>query len=233
MLMRLVLCCLLPGAAPARAGECGKFEVAFYEHGPLYFRGEDGMRRGIDKDVIDELGRRSGCRFDPVLESRIRIWTRLENGSLDMTVSGIATPEREKFAHFIPYAVTRNYLLLHKSVPPQASSMDGLLADPRETADFASLVQLLKIGRVQAILALPTTWAPAFKGEKMGQDIRVMDWAPNDGVTGGLILSRQRVPEATAALLRKAIEDMHKDGTLEAIYRRYVDASLAAAMVRF
>ncbi|MES2299899.1 MAG: transporter substrate-binding domain-containing protein [Pseudomonadota bacterium] len=262
-LLRFCLACLLLfQSGSAAALECGSYSVAFYEMGALYYRAPDGAWTGIDKDVIDELARRSDCRFEGMVESRVRIWARLEAGSLDVSVSGIATPEREKISRFLPYGASRYYLLMRNSMPEQARSMEGFLADEHytlgvvksfrhgarfdafidklraqgrvyEAVDFAALFQLFRIHRVHAILAAPAIWVPEFKREKINDDMLVMDWAPNDGVVGALVLSRQRVPEPVAQLLRATLEKMRKDGTLEAIFRRHVGAALAADMMKF
>lgn len=265
MLARLIACCLcycMAGAAAAQtpSTECGKLNVAFYALGALYYRLPDGSHAGIDQDVIDELGRRSGCRFLATLESRVRIWAMLANGSLDMSVSAIATPERERHSRFIPYFVTRNYVLLQKNLPPAARSFDGFLADPRytvavvksfrhgqaydawlarlraqgrlyEAADFNAVLNLLKIGRVHAALALPTSWIPALEEQHMAGQVRVMDWSPADRIVHGLVLSRQRVAEPTVRLIERCIQDMRRDGTLEAIFRRHVGAELARELL--
>ena len=107
-------------AAELHASGCGTIQLAYYENGALYYRNQDGSYSGIDKDVVEEVARRSGCHFNTVLESRIRIWTQLSNGTLAMSVSGIATPEREKTSRFIPYFATRNYALLHRNAPASA-----------------------------------------------------------------------------------------------------------------
>jgi polar amino acid transport system substrate-binding protein len=254
----LLLCTL--GAVRASPAECGDIGLAFYELGALYYRGPDGRWTGIDKDVVDELARRTGCRFHTTLESRVRIWSQLASGKLDMSVSGIATPEREKFAQFIPYFTTRNYLLQPRSLPPEAATPEGFLAQASykvavvkafkhggdydlwidklraqgrvyEAADFRAVVQLLKIGRVQAILALPTSWVPLLQEEGLSDKVRVLDWSPRNSVPHGLILSRARIPEETVGRLAKAIQAMHDDGTLLAIFRRHIGAELARELL--
>lgn len=265
MLKQLFACCVLalaattPRAAPP---ECGTLGLAYYELGALYYQKPDGGWAGIDKDIVDELEKRTGCHFQATLESRVRIWTQLSTGKLDMSVSGIPTPEREKFARFIPYFATRNYVLQPKGLPAAAGTAEGFLAIPEykvavvksfkhgtdydawldklraqgrvfDAPDFRSVVRLLKIGRVQAVLALPTSWVQVLEQEGMTGDVRVLDWSPRDSVPHGLILSRERVPLATAERFARAIQDMRDDGTLLAIFKRHVGADLAAALLNY
>jgi polar amino acid transport system substrate-binding protein len=264
MLKRILICSALLWQAPASlaAPACGEYSAAFYEHGALYHKEADGNWSGIDKDVLDEVARRSGCVFRTSLDSRIRIWARLEQGTLDMSVSGIANPEREKFAQFIPYIGTRNYLLVHRSVPHKSHTAAAFAADPGlkigvvksfkhgayfdawleplraqgrvyEAPDLSAVLNLLKIGRVQAMVALPTSWATFVKQEKMTDQVRALDFAQKNDVIGGLILSRQRVPQHAVDMMRKALRDMREDGTLKAIYTRHVGPELAIDLVNF
>lgn len=262
---RRVLCFLLACmafGAQAGAPPCGDFSVALYDNGALYSRQPDGSWAGIDKDVVDELARRSGCRFHTRLESRARIWAMLTGGTLDMSVSAIPMPEREKFARFVPYLIGRNFVLLHNDIAPIASTLDAFLAHPDykvgvvkafkhgpaydawldklraqgrvyEAADFSSLLRLLKFGRVQAIMAMQTSWVPALRREHMTEMVRVMNWAPQDVLVGALVLSRARVPEATATLIANHMRAMRDDGTLKAIYERHVGAELAPGLVYY
>lgn len=245
----------------AAAMPCGSYKVAFYDHGALNSLHADGRWRGIDTDVVEELGRRTGCRLEMVLESRVRIWTMLEAGTLDMTVSGIAYPEREVFAHFIPYLASRNYVLLSKDVDPTVQSLEELAADQRykvaavksfrhgktldawlaglraqgrvyDAVDFTTLMRLVKSGRVHAIIALQTSWVP-LRAETAAAGMRIMDWGQKDMIIGSMVLSRKRVPDATVALFARTIAAMRQDGTLEAIFTRHMGAELAAAMVRY
>lgn len=265
MFMRMLACGLLlclGGSAMAGHAECRDIKLAFHQLGALYYRAPDGGWTGIDKDVVDELAKRTGCHFQSTLESRVRIWTMLAGGKLDMSVSGIATPEREIFARFIPYFATRNYALLDQNLPASATTAEGFLAASGykvavvksykhgpaydlwldklraqgrvyEAADFPAVVRLLKIGRVQAILALPVSWLPIAQQEGLSESVRVLDWAPKDNVAYGLIVSRARIPAATAERMAKAIESMRNDGTLLTIFKRHIGDELASEMLNY
>jgi polar amino acid transport system substrate-binding protein len=258
-LLATLSCTLLGNAAAATP--CGSYKVAFYDHGALNSRSIDGRWRGIDTDVIDELARRTGCQLTLALESRVRIWTMLKAGQLDMTVSGIANSEREAYAHFIPYLASRNYVLLGKEVDAQVQSLDEFAADPRylvaavksfrhgptldawlatlraqgrvyDVADVTALVRLVKIGRVHAVIALETSWVPQ-RADLAASGLRVMDWAKKDLVVGGLVLSKKRLPAPTVALFTKTLAAMRADGTLETIFTRYMGAEQALEMLRY
>lgn len=266
MLKPLFLCCALfalPGASlagDAQAAACGDISVAFYENGALFYHDTAGAWNGIDKDVVAELARRLGCRFHSYTDSRVRIWTAMSMGSLDMAMSGVDTPEREAYARFVPYFVSHNYVLLKKDVAAQVHGLDDFLSktDYRvgiiksfshgvvyeawlaklraqgrvyEAADYPAVLNMLKIGRVQAILGMNTSWGGLLKQPAMAGRISVMDWAPHDVVTSALVLSRKTISDATAARFAAAIRAMRDDGTLKAIFERHVGPEIAATLL--
>ncbi len=247
-------------AQPRSAGaECGPYNLAFYEHGVLYYRDANGGYAGIDLDIVNELAKRSGCMFNTVLESRVRIWDQLARNSLDISVSGIPSPEREQYAEFMLYLQTRNFALLRREVAAKLNTPEAFLADPTrmvvvvksfkhgptfdawldklraqhrvtEVPDFDAAVRIFKLGRADAMLALPTSWPLILRREGLQDQISVLDWAPQDRITAGLIVSRQRVHEPDRQRLRSALSSMQRDGSLETIFKRHVDANLAKAM---
>lgn len=263
---RLILCCALlcpalPGAAAPRGG-CDHLRVAFYEDGALFYRTAAGGWTGIDKDVVDELARRLGCSLDVTVDSRVRIWAGLANGNVDMSVSAIPLPEREKIGRFVPYMIDRNFVLLHKQLGNRLRGMDSFLADPQykiavvksykhgpayeawltrlraqgrvfETPDYRSMMRLFKLGRVDAVMATPTSWYPLVQQEQLGGTYSVMDWAPHENMVSGLVLSRRNVDEATVARFSQAVRAMRDDGTLRRIFERHTDAERAAQMIQF
>lgn len=240
---------------------CGPYTVALFDHGLLYTRQPDGKWGGLDKDVVDEVARRTGCRFKLVLESRVRIWSMIESDTLDMTVSGIATPEREAHAHFLPYVSSHSIVVMHRELGPEIDSTAAFLAAPAHTlgvvrgyvngnglapwigqlrsagrvhdaSDMTALVNLLNIGRVSAIVVPQVSWLATVRaGGGRGQ--RVANWGQRDGFVAGLVVSKARVPEAQAHKMAQALKAMRADGTLETIFRRYMDAAQAAALLQF
>ena len=258
LLLAGLLLTLLPPAVQA-APPCGPYTLAFYELGLLYHHDDSGGFSGIDKDVIQALQQRSQCEFRPLLESRVRIWDRLAAGSLDLSVSGIATPERERFADFVPYFQTRNFALMRKALAQRLPTPEAFLADGTrrvvvvkafrhgpgydrfigqlreqgrlvEAADFDTVLRLFLAGRADLMLALPTSWSPMLQKPALMDQLAVLDWAPQDRVVHGLIMSRARLSEAERQRLRQALESLVADGSIEAIFRRHVGERMAREM---
>lgn len=240
----------------ASANPCGELRIAFYEHGALYYLDQQQKPHGIDLDIIEELERRSACQFSRSLDSRIRIWTQLEQASLDMTVSGIPNPEREKYAHFLIYMTGRNYALLQPDLPKSAYSLQGFLEQSElklgviktfkhgpvydqliqqlraqnrvvEVADFISLYRIFKARRVDAIIGLPTSWGQAEIRQTYLSEAQIMDWAPHERIEAGLVISKARVPQATVQLLQQHLKAMLQDGTVLKIFKRHINEAQA------
>jgi polar amino acid transport system substrate-binding protein len=243
------------------AGEpCGPYRVGLYEFGALYYRDAHGDWAGIDKDIIEELRKRTGCLLHTSTESRVRIWSLLSQGKLDISTSGISTPERDEYARFIPYLATRNFVLLRAESADMAVSMDAFLSHPElkvgvirtfrhgaqydgwldklrsqdrvyETADYPTLLRLFTIGRVQAILNINTNWRPMLADSSLAGHFQIADWAPRETVVGSLVLSRSRIPPEVAQRFEKALHEMREDGTLRAIYGKHADPRVADSMM--
>ncbi len=101
---------------------------ALYENGYFY---ETASNSGIDKEVAEELSKRSGCRFEFSVKPRARIWAELEKSELMMTGSAIQTEKRDLFAWFVHYMALKNYAVVDKSL------------DAKTAAEFAAKPALL------------------------------------------------------------------------------------------
>lgn len=259
LLRRALLAATLACTAGAgNAASCGPLTVAMYEHGALYYR-QGEQWAGIDKDIVDELARRTGCELRMTRDSRIRIWTMLKEGTLDMTMSGIPTPERETFARFTPYLQARNMLLLRNESARSAATLEQIAAQPElkvavikgfkhgagydawlerlrkqgrvyEAPDYTTLVRLFQHGRVQAILQLSSNIDTLQRDAALAGRFRVLDLVPRENVIGALVISRL-VAEPHAGKLEQALRAMREDGTLKAIMERHVSHERAQAML--
>lgn len=233
---------------------CGPYSVGLYEFGALLYKAGSGELRGIDKDLIDVLARRSGCVLQTRVESRSRIWQQLSTGMLDITVSGIPSPEREQFALFLPYLSTRNHALIGRSLAASTGSpaqflgdlslrvaavrgfkygprIDGWLAQLRaqgrvdEVADFPTAFKVLMAGRVAMMFAHPMVIEP-WRKQALSEHV-LLDWAPEDTVVAGLVLSRSRVSAVDQVLLRRHLENMLTDGEFDQILRQHLGPDMA------
>lgn len=247
---------ILSGGAQA----CGPYTVAFYEYGSLYFQNVSGQYEGIDQDVIEELGQRTGCRFEGYVDSRARIWAHMREGSLDMSVSGIQTPDREVFAHFIIYAKSRNYLLMRPQLASRVASLAAFSADPAlrvavvrsfrygavydewlarlrkqgrvdEYSDAERVARVFAKGRADAFLTQPLVWTPILKKHALEGAVQFLDLAPADVFRSGLVLSRTRVAPEDVQRMQAGMDAMRRDGTLLKIFRKHLSEEVSASLL--
>jgi len=238
---------LMPMAALA----CGPYSLAFYEYNALYYRGEDGRWEGLDKDLVDELSRRSGCRFETRLESRVRIWAQMAAGQLDITVSALPTPERERYADMLPYVESQQFVLMRPELASSLDSMAAFTAAPRrrllivrgyaftpslqawiealrsqgrliEAPDQPSALRAFKAQRADAMILGANSLAVARRNDRAFAGFAALRYAPQEHTVGALALSRERVSEADRVRLRKVLQEMQRDGSLAVIKRRHL-----------
>jgi polar amino acid transport system substrate-binding protein len=249
--------CWVAGAqALAQPAVCGPYRVALYEYGSLAFRRAGRSLAGIDVDIIEEVGRRTGCKLETFVDSRVRTWTDLTHGALDMTVSAIETEERKGFARFVIYMSGRNRLLVRSNLPQAISTLDafvehselrlavvkGFKHGPQwdrwidrlrqqgrvdEYADAGLAARLVALGRDAALLSEPVVWGRILADSKLEGRVTVIDGFPDDNYAAGFALSRTRVREEDARKIQDAIAAMRADGSLYKIFSTHLSRAEA------
>lgn len=260
MLIRSVLCLLATlcalGSALAAPPTCSRpFTLALHDHGLLY-SAETGT--GIDKDVADELIRRSGCQIHVSLLPRARIWQLIESGALDFSLSGISNPARDKFAAFAWYFSNKYYLLVRRDSGVRTladfegndklrlgvirsfrySDTANRLVDTLHAANrvslaggLAPLYQTLTLNHIQAMIIEPFDYPTL--GEKNLRELTTIVEFNDPAVPHGLIMSRHALTPAEQENWRALVGAMRADGTLRRIFEKYFKPDMAAAMVDF
>lgn len=257
--MRAWLATLLLAMAGADAHpQCPSkpIEIGFYDFGAHY---DARTGAGIDVDLIQALGERSGCSFRPLYLSRVLIWRRLANGQLDMTVSGLATLERQRFAEFLPYMQSRNVILMRAelkgvSSPADFESMpalrlgvvkgyrhgagwddwiEGLRNNDRvETVgDLPTLMRLLESGRVDAVPIMPTVLPGLLqqRGEQAPALLTQPWFSQQPKQEACLAMSRKRMAPALREHLAASLAQLKREGVLAKILHKHLGEEEARA----
>lgn len=260
-MFRQYLFCLLfalcaSGSVLATGPDCSRpLTLALHDHGLLYSADSDS---GIDKDFADELTRRSGCKVVVSLMPRARIWQLIESGALDFSLSGIANPERLKFAAFAWYFSNKYYLLVRRDSGVGGLSdferddrqqlgvirsfrysesanrlVDKLFAAGRvsQASGLAPLYQTLLNNRIQGMIIEPFDY-PALD-EKRIRDLTSIIEFNDPEVPHGLIMSKKALSTAEQDKWRALVSAMRADGTVRRIFEKYFKPELAAAMTDF
>jgi polar amino acid transport system substrate-binding protein len=217
---------------------------------------DESANGGSDLYLIDELARRTGCRFALSYDLRVRIWKQIEEGRLDMTTSVYETPEREPLVRFVIVSWDRSLLLGHvkPGFPPSA---EAFLADRRqlvgtvntyryspgvdtwinqlraehrsyEAPDLATLLKVFDAGRVAVIPISSESYALVGKRYALSQPAQRLDWFANGPkAASGLALSRARLPAAVTDRFAEEVAKMRDDGTLLRIKEKLMSPELA------
>jgi polar amino acid transport system substrate-binding protein len=229
--------------------------LAYYEFGPLY---HDGV--GIDRDVVEELAKRSGCRFETSLRPRAEIWQQLQAGTLDMTTSGLRTEARNQFAHFVPYLGLKNVLITAQAQAAEIQSFDDVVGDTHLKIgvvkgfilgayfdfrlknagsrvigypDQNAIYDALRRDEVQAIVSPAFNYEYFFKAPEERAAFVMIDVSPAPPVAQNMIFSRHRFSDAEINAWTRLLEQMRLDGTLERICRAQVSPEMTRVLLNY
>lgn len=235
----------------------GKKLAALYNSGYLYHEGVD---EGINKDVLEELAKRTGMELEIVVMPRARIDNMLREGTLCISVSAVETPERAQYAYYIPYFTQKNDVLVrsetgitheedllhrkdirvgiirgyyygeHYMALIEKLKVKNMVVEAKDTE---ALYQLLKDNWIQVTFNIASSYRYYFKTMNI-ENINVYDWAPEEGpLERGLSLSRLHFKQEEVEQIRKTIDEMRKDGTLHNIFLKYLSEKEARRMCDF
>ena len=237
-------------SCPSRPIVLGLYEFGFYYHAGA----------GLDKDVAEQLQKRSGCAFDLRVMPRRAIWQAMQSGGVDMTLSAAATPERMTFTWALPYLWTQNMAILRKEVSANIRSTSDFLAEPNlrlgigrgfvaglayeefvgqlrnigrveDVDDAGQLYAMLKAGRFQAVLGSQLVYTAYLKDEIQSGQVRVEDWGRGKSRgTTNLLLSKKTFSMEDARHWGELLKSLNADGTMQRLVARYLDVESAARM---
>lgn len=217
-------------------------DVALYDLGILF---SSKQNKGIDKDLVDLIKQKTKCHFNISTKPRARIWRELENGGTDITVSGISTEERKKFAYFINYLNAKNYALFGKKINAKnlkdfekrsrrtfvgvvRSFKHGKLIDAfidqmrtqNRVKDFPSsedVFHALESGQIDLMFSLQLV----FPYQKNGENFNVVD-VDSEAVAHGLVLARRSFTAAQVENWNSLFLHLHQRKEIEKILGTYV-----------
>ena len=191
---------------------------------------------------------------------RRAIWPALQGGSVDMTLSAAATPERLSFAWALPYLWTQNMVILRKEVGAHIRSTSDFMADPNlrlgigrgfvpgqayeefvgqlrnigrveDVDDAGQLYAMLRAGRFQAALGSQLVYTAYLKDEIQSGQVRIEDWG--HGKSRGathLLIGKKAFSAEDAKHWGELLKSLNADGTMQRLVARYLDGESAARM---
>jgi len=262
--MRMLRCLMLLwvlvlGSQAALAEEkpdCARsLSLALHDHGLLY---STQTNEGIDKDLADELARRSGCKLTVTVMPRARIWQLIESGGLDFSLSGITNEARDKFAGFAWYFSNKYYLLLRQDAGvktiadfernaslklgairgfrynPGANRLVDKL-DTEQRVSFSNsldpLYEVLLSQRIQAMIIEPFDY-PTVQRAAIRAQTSILEFE-DPPVPHGLIMSKKSLSPQQQEAWRALVKGMRADGTVQRIFEKYFPAELARTLTQY
>ena len=249
-MMRTLIAGWLFASAGQAAQACGPYTAALYPYARFYYEDPQKGPAGIDKDLFDELARRTGCQLRMVVESRVRIWDQMRRGGVQMTLSALMSPERREIAEMVPYAQGRYPVLMRRELAARIPSIAAFEADTRlklldvrgyvhgptidawvahmrsqgrlvETGDFKTAARMMRAGRADALLALPSGWGIAQAAFDDPDELVPVDVTPNERHPVALAMLHS-MPDADRQRLKRALTGMLADGKVHEILKRHL-----------
>jgi len=240
-----------PVACPARPIVLGLYEFGHYYHAGV----------GLDKDVAEQLIKRSGCAFELRVMPRRVIWQGMQSGTVDMTLSAAATPERTMFSYAEPYLWIKNMIILRKEVDPRIRSTADFMAEPNlrlgigrgfvpgaayeefvaqlrnigrveDVDDADRMYAMFKAGRFQAVLGSQLVYSSYLRDEIQANQVRIEDWNPGKPRgTINLLVAKKSFSAEEARRWGDLMKGITADGTMLRLVSRYIDQESAARML--
>lgn len=95
--------------------ECPKktIKIAFQDFGVFY---NSASKTGIDREIVELLKSRTGCKFSETVLNPSQIWSHLRSGKVDIGLSSINNAKRSKITRFAYYGTARSVVIHQKNV---------------------------------------------------------------------------------------------------------------------
>ncbi|WP_413585100.1 substrate-binding periplasmic protein [Bdellovibrio sp. HCB274] len=117
---------------------CGrKFDVGLAAYEPLAFR-EGGRLKGLAHDIIQELEKRTGCKFSENEYPRRSAINQMRTMRIDMFLPSASTSEFESVGDFHPIYKSERALFVLKELGGKYKSIEEVIDD--KTVKFGALI---------------------------------------------------------------------------------------------
>ena len=253
--------CWGPIAAQAGAGCPSPTRVGLSDLGYTAFRDSSGRIDGISVDVVNELARRTGCKFEFLWFPRQRLFVELEAGRIDMTMAALRTPERDAYAAHLPYTYLQYDLILADPGGQRYTSLSDFVARGSgrlnvtrgmtydaavETQlallasagrlevvnDFETVFGKLEMGRAAGTLATPPIYTKYLKSAIFKDKALVIPMPETTSRFAGVYLSKKTITPQVRARFTTALKAMVAEQVIPALYAKYFDDALVKRTFR-
>jgi len=251
-LSRALAAILFAWTGLASAGPCIQpLKVGLADRGVASYRTPSGYG-GISVEILQELSRRAGCGLEFTWLPSARLMLELRLGKIDIAATMLRAEERDTYAQFLPYGYTQNYLVSTRFSGRQYTSLEsfwaqsasrlnvvrGLMFSPgieaklmparqqgrvEEVKDFETLFRKMAAGRAEAAVMSPWVYQWYARRSGLAAQLNVVAIPEYPQPRLGMYLSRASIAPDVASTLAATLQKMLSDGTVLAIFSRYMD----------
>ena len=240
--MRLWLLALLILTPLCQAGEGEPLRVMTDLWPPFRMEDENGQLQGLDIDLLAELSRRTGLRFDVERAPWARGLAALEQGKADLMTGLARTVERERYIQYLeaPYYACSPRFYANPALATRLDSYEKLrglrIGHVLESVYFqpfggdqqlnkvgvsneSQLLQMLARGRIDVLVGTDCQVDYALLTPELGGRIVKAAYRPEARTELYIGFSRQRL--ARLPQLAAALETLLREGWVARAARRY------------
>ncbi|QDK46864.1 hypothetical protein DOM22_17720 [Bdellovibrio sp. ZAP7] len=235
----------------------GSYRVAVNESEPLYFQeGSSKRYTGVSFDTVEELAKRTTCKFTAVPLNRSRLLSEIKSYRIDLVVVTIKNPIFDEYAQFIPIQkIHREALLINKD---KHKSFREVLTDTKirfiilpAAAYFFTPDEVQMLTKAERFKTAPSLQAAYQMLTRTPRAAIVQNAFVHEYFKKTVPLSSEytRVPDSESSFeigiyhrtkdrvrdmdaISEAISDMVKDGTWERITNTYANYKKPAPRIR-
>lgn len=211
---------------------------------PFRMADADGRLVGLDMDLLAELERRTGLRFEVHRAPWARDLAALQSGSADLMTGLARTAERERYIDYLaqPYYACAPRLYASQEMARRINRYQDLhnhtigyvlesayfepFDSDRELTKFgvnneAQLLQMLRLGRLQLMIGTDCQVDYALRDPRLAGRVVRAGYQPDNRTDLYIGFSRQRPHDAERQLIEQALQQMIADGWLREAASRY------------
>lgn len=258
LLSLTILAILLSGPAPlalARGAACPvPARAGISELGYTSYQ-EGGQLRGMSVDILQELGKRLGCPFNIEWYPRGRLFAQFYAGQVDIVMSSLRTPERDRAATWLPYTYTQFELLLTAADSGKYHSLAefvdhgkgrlnlprGLATTPQTLAqlerlekagrleyvnDYSVVFRKMQAGRADGTVAAPAIYMLHLSQVGMLGKVAITPFTEWPRTVVGMYVLNKNTPPALRQRYADGLRAMVTDGSLQRVYEHYLGVEL-------
>lgn len=242
MSARFMLCvALLQLLASTAQAACSRdIQVPFSDVG-VDLRLVDGLHAGLSVDYLDEVSRRTGCRFVYNDVPRARAWWMFAHGTADVVPGAIQVDWRDESGVFHDQYVMEGVSLLSLKARPVNLRSSRAIIDSKlqflfvrghdygpRTAELIRVLQargqltlakdpggmlrMLEAGRVDAIIVMASIITTEAQSQDLNDALHGVGIDDLEWASTGIYLSKSSLPAADTELLGRTFNELNEAG---------------------